>query len=60
MPRRRILFWILALAASGYAALRTGVFAPATPSVRPPGAALEVPAPSGPNAPTLRVLFIPR
>jgi hypothetical protein len=58
MPRRRTLFWILALAASGYAALRTGVFAPATPSVRPPGAALEVPAPSGPNAPTLRVLFI--
>ena len=58
MSRRRILFWILALAASGFAALRTGVFAPSTPSVRPPGATLEVPAPSAPNAPTLRVLFI--
>ena len=58
MSRRRFLFWILALAASGYAALRTGVFAPAAPSARPAGAALEVPAPSDPNAPTLHVLFI--
>ena len=58
MSRRRFLFWILALAASGYAALLTGVFAPAAPNVRPPVAVLDVPAPSAPNAPTLRILFI--
>ena len=58
MPRRRILFLILALVATGFAALRTGVFAPPAPSARPAGAAPEVPAPSAPNAPTLHVLFI--
>ena len=58
MSRRRVLFWILALAASGFAALRAGVFAPASPSARPAGAALEVPALTDPNASTLRVLFI--
>lgn len=58
MSRRRVLVWILALVATGYAALRTGVFAPRAHSARPPGAAFEVPAPSDPNAPTLHVLFI--
>jgi len=57
VSRRRILFWILALVASGFAAARTGVFAPSKPTVRPSGA-LQVPAPSAPNTPTLRVLFI--
>jgi hypothetical protein len=58
VSRRRILFWILALVASGYAAFRAGVFAPPPPSVPPPEATLQVPAPTDPNAPTLRVLFI--
>ncbi len=58
MSRRRILFWVLALVATGYAALRAGVFAPPAPGARLAGATLEVPAPSDPNAPTLRVLFI--
>jgi len=58
VSRRRILFWIFALVATGVVALRTGVFGSPTPSVRPPGATLEVAAPSAPNAPTLRVLFI--
>ncbi len=63
MSRRRMLFWTFALLASGYAALRTGVFAPtalAPPatSARSAAPALEPAAPSDPNAPTLRVLFI--
>jgi hypothetical protein len=58
VSRRRILLWILALVATGYVALRTGAFAPPAPRVRPAAAALEVPAPSDPYAPSLRVLFI--
>jgi len=58
VSRRRILFWTLALVACGFAALQSGLFAPRAPSVRPPEPTLEFPAPSDPNAPTLRVLFI--
>ena len=58
MSRRRFLFWVLALAAVGFAALRSGVFAPGPPAAPPARAALDVPAPPDPNAPTLRVLFI--
>ena len=60
MSRRRLLFWLLALVATGYVALRTGISAPPAPSARPAAAARapEVPAPTAPNAPTLRVLFI--
>ena len=63
MARRRALFWIVALVAVGYAALRSGVFAPATPGLPPAAPATtasapEPAAPSDPNAPTLRVLFI--
>ena len=58
MSRRRMLFWIFALVATGYVALQAGVFEPRTPSVRPAAATLEVPAPPDTNAPTLRVLFI--
>ena len=62
MTRRRALFWLLALVAAGYAALRAGVFAPERQAV-PPAAPLspagpQIPAPPGPNAHTLRVLFI--
>jgi hypothetical protein len=58
VSRRRILFWTLALVATAFAALRIGAFAPAAPSVPSPAPALEPAAPSDPNAPTLRVLFI--
>ena len=58
MSRRRIVFWALALAATGFAAVRSGVFAPATPGAPPAVAAFEVPPPSDPKAPTLHVLFI--
>jgi len=58
VSRRRILFWILALVACSFAALRSGAFAPPAPSAQSPAPALEPVAPSGSNAPTLRVLFI--
>ena len=58
MSRRRILFWILALVVTGFAALRSGAFAPPAPSVRPAAPALEPAVTLDSNAPTLRVLFI--
>jgi hypothetical protein len=58
MKRRRAPFWILALVGIGLAALRAGVFAPTPRAARPAAPGLEVPAPRGPNAPTIHILFL--
>jgi len=58
VSRRRALFWTLALAVVGFAALRAGVFAPGPPAAPAARAGRDAPTPSDPNAPTLRVLFI--
>jgi Domain of unknown function (DUF4886) len=58
VSRRRTVFWILALVACGFAALRSGAIAPPASGVRQSPATPPVPAPPGPNAPTLHVLFV--
>ncbi len=56
MPSRRVVFWAVVLAAAGLAAAWSGVLPPRAAAGG--SASLEVPAPSDPAAPRLRVLFI--